>query len=152
MEITYKHKTNIKLNTAVAIDTNTCYNFGLIFKIMILTDKAKNDFTNWCKNQTDLALGIQIPNAIGGFIFHLNSNPEILPKRILNNLIVDFFDYVNIPIVIYTNWKTDEFGSQIKHYDFCYFKTRNEAIEKAILKANELYNRGFKDIDMEAEL
>lgn len=119
---------------------------------MILTDKTKNDFINWYKNQTDLALEIQIPNTMGGVIFHLNSNPNRLPKRILNNLIVDFFDSVNIPITIYTNWRTYEFGSQIRHYDFCYFKTRTEAIEKAILKANELYNRGFKDIDMEAEL
>ena len=119
---------------------------------MILTDKAKIDFINWCKKQTDLTLGIQIPNTIGGVVFYLNSNPEILPKRILNNLIVDFFDSVDISITIYTNWKTDEFGSQIRHYDFCYFKTRTEAIEKAILKANELHNRGFKDVDMEAEL
>ena len=40
MEITYKHKTNIKLITAVAIDTNTCYNFGLIHtKIMVVEIK-----------------------------------------------------------------------------------------------------------------
>ena len=40
MEITYKHKTNIKLITAVAIDTNTCYNFGLIYtKIMVVEIK-----------------------------------------------------------------------------------------------------------------
>lgn len=115
---------------------------------MILTEKAKKDFINWCKNQNDLALGIQIPNTIGGVIFYLNSNPEILPKRILNNLIIDFFDYVNIPITIYTNWNTDEFGSQIKHYDFRYFKTRTEAIEKAIEKCNKIYNERFSKAEL----
>jgi len=108
---------------------------------MLLTNKAKEDFIKWSKKQTDLQIGIQIPNTMGGTIFYLNSNIEILPKRILNNLIVDFFDSVNIPITLYTNWNTDEFGSQIKHYDFCYFKTRTEALEKAIQKCNEIYNQ-----------
>jgi hypothetical protein len=108
---------------------------------MLLTGKAKEDFIKWSKNQTDLHIGIQIPNTIGGAIFYLNSNIEVLPKKILNSLIVDFFDFENIPITLYTNWNTDEFGSQIKHYDCGFFKTRAEALEMAILKCNKIYNQ-----------
>lgn len=116
---------------------------------MILNEKAKDDFEKWVKNQNDLAIGVQIPNTIGGVVFHLNSNPEILPKRILNNLIIEWFDSVGIyinckrifhsdclfesQIVIDTNKK---FGGE----DLGMFETRQEATAEAIKKANEIYN------------
>jgi hypothetical protein len=116
---------------------------------MLLTDKAKEDFIKWSKKQIDLQIGVKIPNTMGGTIFHLNSNIEILPKRILNFLIIEWFDSVDIAIHTY-DLKNKNFGSSIRHYDFCDYKTRKDAVEAAILKANELYNRGFKDVDMEA--
>jgi len=68
---------------------------------MLLTDKAKEDFIKWSKKQIDLQIGVQIPNTMGGTIFHLNSNIEILPKRILNFLIIEWFDSVDIAIHTY---------------------------------------------------
>lgn len=111
---------------------------------MGLTGKAKEDFEKWCKSQKDLSLGIQIPNTIGGVILHLGTNAEILPKRILNALIIDFFDSVGIYI---DTWHYDGFCWQID----CYLldespkynealKSRQEAKTEAIKKANKIYN------------
>lgn len=113
---------------------------------MILTGKAKENFINWCKKQTDLQLGIQIPNTIGGVVFSLNSNPEILPKRIINALIIEWFDsvgiYINIENLYYQSWWYYKVKQCPDTYEQVIMQnTRQEAIEKAIEKANEIYNQ-----------
>lgn len=146
MEITYKHKTNIKLITAVAIDTNTCYNFGLILKIMILTDKAKEDFINWCKNQTDLSIGLQIPNTMGGVVFYLNSNVEILPIRIQNHLIVEWLESLGK----YSNTHADfkfTLLSTLSH-EVNSLLSYQEKLEYAIKIANNAYNQSCSKAEL----
>lgn len=146
METTYKHKKNIKLITAVAIDTNTCYNFGLILKIMILTDKAKEDFINWCKNQTDLSIGLQIPNTMGGVVVYLNSNVEILPIRIQNHLIVEWFESLGK----YSNTHADfkfTLLSTLSH-EVNSLLSYQEKLEYAIKIANNAYNQSCSKAEL----
>lgn len=120
---------------------------------MILTDKAKNDFIIWSKNQKDLLIGVQIPNTIGGTVLHLNSNIEILPKRILNHLIIEWFDSVGVTVDVMpilnnplkfmpnTFWLEKEFSMTDEEVE--YFESRQEATLEAIKKANEIYNIHF---------
>ena len=146
MEITYKHKTNIKLITAVAIDTNTCYNFGLIFKIMILTDKAKNDFINWCKKQKDLSIGLQIPNTMGGVVFSLNSNVEILPIRIQNHLIVEWLESLGKYSDTHADFKFTLL-STLSH-EVNSLLSYQEKLEYAIKIANNVYNQSCSKAEL----
>ena len=109
---------------------------------MTLIGKAKEDFLIkvYYQEDTNQASDESIKEEL---FYHSQKWIERQDKRLINQLIIDFFDSVNIPITLYTNWNNDEFGSQIKNYDFCYFKTRKEAIEKAIEKANEVYNHRY---------
>lgn len=113
---------------------------------MILTDKAKNDFINWCKNQNDLALGIQIPNTIGGVVFHLNSNLEILPKRIQNHLIVEWLESLGK----YSNTHADfkfTLLSTLSH-EVNSLLSYQEKLEYAIKIANNAYNQSCSKAEL----
>lgn len=119
---------------------------------MKLTGKCLADFESWLKKQNDLAIALHIPNTMGGVVYYLNSNPNALPKRILNALIIDFFDSVGIYIqdwglnVVDNNIGFDasvmyNFKNHTAQDDFS--KKRQDAITEAIKKANEIYNQNY---------
>ena len=106
---------------------------------MILTDKAKNDFINWCKKQTDLLIGLQIPNTTGGAIFYLNSNIEILPKRIQNHLIVEWLESLGKYSDTHADFKFTLL-STLSH-EVNSLLSYQEKLEYAIKIANNAYNQ-----------
>lgn len=113
---------------------------------MILTNKAKKDFINWCKNQNDLALGIQIPNTIGGVVFHLNSNPEILPKRIQNHLIVEWLESLGKYSDTHADFKFTLL-STLSH-EVNSLLSYQEKLEYAIKIANNAYNQSCSKAEL----
>jgi len=106
---------------------------------MILTDKAKNDFIIWSKNQTDLLIGVQIPNTIGGTVLHLNSNIEILPKRILNHLIVEWLESLGKYCETHADFKFTLYS--VLAHELNSLLSYQEKLEYAIKIANNAYNQ-----------
>lgn len=101
----------------------------------LLTDKAKIDFMNWCKNKVDAS----------------SYNPKVfsldLAKVIYNNIVIEWLDSVGILVSTHSDMYC-KFHSYI-NIDKTYKRyqisegvlTRNEATEAAIFKANEIYNQ-----------
>ncbi|WP_312066866.1 hypothetical protein [Empedobacter sp.] len=97
---------------------------------MILNGKAKEDFKKWYIETYDL-------------YDSYDNELKLMSDTCLNALIIDFFDSVEIhicvtllfPIYIYGWSYSIDLG-----YCYEYFKTRQEATEQAIKKANDLYN------------
>lgn len=96
---------------------------------MILTGKAKEDFINW-KNK----------NYENEYYCTFSS----MPKQSQNALIIEWFDSVGIYISILTqenDRKERRFTSDINEQEFISCKTRQQATEESIKKANEIYNK-----------
>ena len=109
----------------------------------MLTGKCKEEFEKWLENQNFEECNISDeysfqPNYIGDF--------ERLPFSMQYGVYVDFFDSVDIKIIIGTGFSgylfnyrlsitgmQDEFDNEIE--------ARTEARQKAIEKANEIYNQ-----------
>lgn len=90
--------------------------------IMILTDKTLKDFTFWLYNKHAMKI----------------FNIEFMKPLLFNALIIDFFDSVGIYIEIIRN---DDYFDYVVMEEWDYgFEIRQEAIEKAIEKANKIYN------------
>ena len=99
---------------------------------MILTGKAKEDFKEWKVNNKNLST-IEVLDF------------EHLSKTSQNALIIDFFDSVGIYCVSNYNFINTNWSYSVKNADTilsrgCNYKTRKEATEQAIIKANEIYN------------
>jgi len=110
---------------------------------MKLTGKTREDFENWILNECQFTFGkslIKIHKQKYFFISYLG-----IDNIQLNALIIEFFDSVGIYIQI--SIYTKRIDSSL---DWCYsfneeiferfFKSRKEATDKAIEKANEIYN------------
>jgi len=102
----------------------------------LLNGKAKEDFLKWCENDDN------------GIFSDESMNYANLA------LIIHWFDSVGIIILPQHGFKgyyneiknyNDKSFGEFKTYLICGFednyKTRNEAVEKAIEKANEIYNQ-----------
>ena len=106
---------------------------------MKLTGKCKEDFEKWWK------------------IDHIKHQLEAfydLPPSMLYGVMVDFFDSVGIYISdcsdntlsrkdepFFNHWGFScEVELDCEHYETAQYKTRPQAREQAILKANEIYN------------
>lgn len=95
---------------------------------MILTGKAKEDFLNWVNLTEDMFLCAY-------------------SEREITSLIVDWFDSVGIYIAIKKsvdifwlyNIKINSTGVYISALELMQ-KTRQQATEQAIIKANDIYN------------
>ncbi len=103
---------------------------------MILTGKAEEEFFNWLDNQG--VNGIDISN----WEFE---KFQLLSNVSQNALIIEWFDsvgiYINIENLYYQSW----WSYKVKIIPNIFeekvmVKTRQEATEKAIKKANEIYN------------
>lgn len=101
---------------------------------MILTGKAQGDFEKWLCKEDNL------------FIEEIKEMSNYIDERYLNALIIEWLDSVGIFIELY---KYDYFVTYIVHGDITEkgwdesdapSETRQEAIEKAIVKANKIYN------------
>tara|TARA_R110000782_G_scaffold130857_1_gene222566 strand:- start:1197 stop:1511 length:315 start_codon:yes stop_codon:yes gene_type:complete len=101
---------------------------------MKLTGKAKEDFGMWHFDR-------------GTPIKEYKSFIE-LSDTCINAVIIEFFDSVGITIDVmpilnnHIKWMPNTFciEKEITTEDAEYYETRNESIEKAIEKANEIYN------------
>lgn len=99
---------------------------------MILTGKAKEEFFNWLDNQG--VNGIDISN----WEFE---KFQLLSNVSQNALIIEWFDSVGIYITSDYFELNKCFYSEVFNSDFEIIKpTRQEALTKAIKKANEIYN------------
>lgn len=97
---------------------------------MILSGKCKEAFVEWSKDK-----GIDV--------FYAKDYSLNIAKTIHNAILIEFFDSVGIYIEIeYTN--TDigiVFDVSVnKEWVGCTYETRQEAINAAIVKANEIFN------------
>ena len=107
---------------------------------MILNGKCKEDFEKWFYKEIDQVVGEGLDD---------------VPDLYLNALIIDFFDSVGI--IILPNRGVKGYYSEIKDFNNktfgnckCHlvvknnvddFESRQQATEKAIEKANEIYNK-----------
>jgi hypothetical protein len=108
---------------------------------MKLEGKFKDDFEKWLINQKysiyHNGVGRQ-PN-----IINLCSLFDILPINMQYGVLVDFCDSVGYVISIEYDLHTDDFVSYINEeptHLLYHWEERNDAREKAILKAQEIYN------------
>jgi len=109
---------------------------------MILNGKAKELFLEWSKTQTDLQIGVQNTNGIGGFLIHLNNNIEALPNRLSYPFIIEWLDSVGVYVFANRAFAFEEWNFEILGHFTSGFKyeSRQEATTEAIKKANELIN------------
>ena len=98
---------------------------------MKLTGKCKEDFENWYRKQTP---------EMGYWYSILNFNN--LPFSMKYGVYVDFFDSVGLIVEAQRclNGYKYYVTSTPKYFQAFEYKTRQEAREKAIEKANEIYN------------
>lgn len=97
---------------------------------MILTDKCKTDFGIWHFGRSTL--------------LEEYKNFYFLSDTCKNALMVEFFDGVGLKIIIIPSMFVDNWGCDIFGWTECLFEnleTRQEATNKAIEKANEIYNK-----------
>ena len=97
---------------------------------MILTVKAKKDFILWLNKQPVAPYEVMLDD---------------IPKCYLNSLIIEWFDSVGIYVNSSGLTLSKTFISDVSVNDNCEynydgFRTRKEATEQAIKKANEIYN------------
>lgn len=110
---------------------------------MILTGKAKEDFENYVLNKElghDSEVLISVYNQETLFINYNN-----VKETLLNALIIEWFDSVGIYVNSSGLTLSKTFISDVSvnnncEYNYDGFRTRKEAIEQAIKKANEIYN------------
>jgi hypothetical protein len=95
---------------------------------MILTGKALEDFNKWLYSDEDNLCGLDL--------FQLNQN-------CINTLVIEWFDLVGIYINVELDYLHLVWFPSIDNnwaFEEVEFKTRQEATEEAIKKANEIYN------------
>lgn len=104
---------------------------------MILTGKAKEDFVKWLNKEMYY---------LGRHNFEdRDNNIEDLSDNFQNTLIIEWFDSVGVYINSSGLTLSKTFISDVSvnnncEYNYDGFRTRKEAIEQAIKKANEIYN------------
>lgn len=110
---------------------------------IMLTDKARIDFNKWLsskRNETIIDGDIEYDLV---YLFNY-----ILPEDLKKNLIIEWFDMVNIYINPTQRMPQEvnkwAFIVDFELYDKLLFKTRQEASEEAIKKANQIYNAQSK--------
>jgi len=102
---------------------------------MKLTDKAKEDFLDYLRNNKKASLEIGV----------LRLHWQEYPKEYLNALIIEWLDSVQLQITIFC-FDLNKYSINIlKQGRYMYniektYKNRNEATEYSIEKANEIYN------------
>lgn len=107
---------------------------------MILTGKAKEDFLKWFSNYSEKNHSLK-----GLYDKDIYLDGVELPKELINALIIEWFDsvgiYINIENLYYQSWWSykvkiipNTFEEKVM------VKTRSEATEQAIKKANGIYN------------
>lgn len=97
---------------------------------MVLTGKCKEDFLKYYDNHS-------IKYLLSWTDF------EDLPLVVKNNLIIEWFDSFGVYIgIVHVNVGSGYFEAIVHYYGGLYFKSisRIEATQKAIIKANEIYN------------
>ena len=105
----------------------------------MLTGKCREDFNNWYRSKYYTKSKMQ-----GIKVKHINPITEVkgfelLPISMQYGVYVDFFDSVGLELVCFKY--NNEFNSFVNGYEGeSYSSTRNEARQKAIEKANEIYN------------
>ena len=110
---------------------------------MILNGEAKKDFENYVLNKElghDSEVLINVYNQETLFIDYKD-----VKKTLLNALIIEWFDSVGIYVNSSGLTLSKTFISDVSvnnncEYNYDGFRTRQEAIEQAIKKANEIYN------------
>jgi hypothetical protein len=103
---------------------------------MILTDKCKEEFELWLLKQRNEIIK---DGDIEYDFYYLYK--YILPNDLKYALIIEFFDSVGIYITTERNFFFDDWACKITgHYKEKYFRTRSEATQSAITKANEIFN------------
>lgn len=111
---------------------------------MKLTGQCKQDFEKWYINKAWISNQNISTNYTERLGLYKMNNFEQLPPSMQYGILVDFFDSVEIFISIDAYISKKEIYFQ---YDINYitankrFKTRQEAREQAITKANEVYNK-----------
>jgi hypothetical protein len=94
---------------------------------MILTDKAKEDFLKWFDNEY-----MELACEYDGYFN--------MPITSLNALIIEWLDTIDIKIHVYYGIISNSWGFMFNNSTDNFLPSRNEAIRRAILKANEIYN------------
>lgn len=112
---------------------------------MILRDKVKQDFENWIINNPDNHDSkrlVKIYNQKELFVSYVG-----IGKTFFNALIIEWLDsigiYIEVGGAIYRGvefWYNIQQQNTINGHNGEYFNSRQEATEKAIDKANEIYN------------
>lgn len=112
----------------------------------MLSKQAKKDFEKWLSNDFEPnEQSISVDCSYEGEIeVYASENFESLPFSMQYGVLVDWFDSVGVNITI-----DYDFNEGIKYYGFYIFanygkqsfSTRPQAREKAIEKANEIYNK-----------
>ena len=107
---------------------------------MILNGKSRIEFEKWLSKQQNFILNRYTKK----IVFMGKLLVEDLPDEIINALIINWFDSVGIYIGIEVYYLQEKFEWVIPTNDGYYhqkdFKTRQEATEKAIEKANLIFN------------
>lgn len=106
---------------------------------MKLTGKCKEDFFEWLLNTRNEEM------ADGEIVYDLYYLTKyMLPESLQNSLIIEFFDSVGIKIIITPTMFIDKWHCDIFGWSNCEIlnlPSRPEAINEAIIKANDLHNQ-----------
>lgn len=116
-----------------------------IFIMEQLTGKCKEDFEKWLKgNYNQILHGTNIDTTYFYDMILLGNIKNI--ESIKNALIIEFFDSVGIyiePRKYGSGWGFDLFGIVKLIHEVELSKSRQEAQNKAIKKANQIYNEKY---------
>lgn len=122
---------------------------------MILTGNAKEAFEKWSENIYDDCGNGQV----GKRLFYIKSIDDYkfintehyihnVGNSMLHALIIEWLDSVGIYVSIGRSYISEKFFFEILHARFTYegkwYKSRQQATEKAIEKAIEIYNEKHK--------
>jgi hypothetical protein len=113
---------------------------------MILTDKAKQEFEKWLKQQQNIIFN----KYTKAFVFMGKLVFYDLPETVQFLYISEWFDTIGITVDIIPRMSDENkivfepntfcLKHEIVTEDFIRFETRQEAVYEAIKKANEIYN------------
>jgi len=120
---------------------------------MKLTGECKKAFEKWLSNQFETMLEIHC-DYNGTFMPYNIDHFNFLPPSMQYGVLVDFFDSVGVKVIDdydinmkeYFVWVMEDLKDARTllglDYDTQYYKTRQEARTAAIIKANEILNKG----------
>jgi len=111
----------------------------------MLTGKAKEDFNKWfIKHSNDFGTVITASSYGGEWLIDLEELYDELPENLQNTIIIEWFDsvgiYINPTLRMPKEVNKWAFIVDFELHENSLFKTRQQATEEAIKKANELYN------------